>query len=645
MSDFTLSLRQRKLIHHLQFQKNYTTGEQLAEHLHVSARTIRNEVTAINQLLDGFGVRIASKRSLGYLLEAESLEDLKQLSLGSDSFLSRDERVRYIAFQLCLSDVPLDLYDLEDEMYISRTTLEHDLDALRKTYILPHPHISFQRHKNHISFEKDERKRRIILNRLFTENWNYHSRGNAYYQYQYLDEQVVNTIMKEISLYMTRYSIQLEDINMVTLDLAISIMYYRISSGHILTAPGSTSYQDSTCIHAADELLDSLEQKLGCQFPKAERLDIYLLISCGKMIDASKLNFGTVELFFEPDVIAFTNAYIQLLFDTYCIDFSDNEDFYITILQYVRYLKLPLHYFNMVSTHSDITRSKFLIEFEMAFAIQPMALEFYGSYLDYTELLYLAFCISGALTYANRIAPKLKTIIMCHLNLPAAWNLKHKILGRFEDYIDCKSLLPVYEKDNYDFSRIDLVITTADKEITEEPTCKTLVTSPFFTTIDQENLENHISRTHINRLYAANVPPMEQLFREAFWHERIQVDSPFSLIEFLAADFIQNGYVSADYLTSILRRESIMTFAFQPSIVLVYSVTPSSRTCLSIATLEHRIKWNTYKIRTVIMAAIKPKDATLIFRLINELYDPSLNPEEARFLKTREELVTYFNLL
>ena len=46
----------------------------------------------------------------------------------------------------------------------------------------------------------------------------------------------------------------------------------------------------------------------------------------------------------------------------------------------------------------------------------------------------------------------------------------------------------------------------------------------------------------------------------------------------------------------------------------------TSKTCLSIATLDHRIKWNSYKIRTVIMAAIRPEDITIVFRLINELY-------------------------
>ena len=139
-------------------------------------------------------------------------------------------------------------------MYISRTTLEHDLHALRHNYILPEPHIKFFRQKNNISFEADERKRRVILNRLFTDNWNYNARGNAYYHYQYLDERIVNLIMKETNYYMDSFCIMMEDINMVILNLMIAIAYYRIINGHELISPCEQICPDLKVIQATDAL-------------------------------------------------------------------------------------------------------------------------------------------------------------------------------------------------------------------------------------------------------------------------------------------------------------------------------------------------------------------------------------------------------
>lgn len=45
-----------------------------------------------------------------------------------------------------------------------------------------------------------------------------------------MDERIVNQIIHEVNFYMTKYNIMMEDVNMVTLDLAIAIMYYRITA-------------------------------------------------------------------------------------------------------------------------------------------------------------------------------------------------------------------------------------------------------------------------------------------------------------------------------------------------------------------------------------------------------------------------------
>lgn len=642
MEKYVLSLRKRKLLDYLKNSKEYVTSSTLAEYLQVSARTIRNDINEINENLQSFGIQILSKPSVGYLLFCENESSLKKLNQVSSNFLSREDRIRHIAFTLCFSDIPVDLYDLEDEMFISRTTLENDLIAFRKKYVLPEPHIKFFRHKNRISFEQEERKRRIILNLLFSENWNYNDQGNLYYEYQYIDETVIGIITAEIRLCMQQYNIIMDDINIVMIVLAIAIAYSRIKSGHSLTDENPIPVNDNTIIHAVNDLLNILEEKLDCNYSNLERSDLYLHVYCSRLLDASKLNFGTIDNYFNPSTIEFANSYLRKIKDTYSIDFSDDEDFYITLLQYLRYLTLPLHFLNSTGTHTDGTRSKMLIEYEIAFLIQDLALQYTGNYLDYSELMYLAFCISGAMEARYRNSPKLKTVIMCHMNLPATWNLKQRILNNFNDSIDLIALLPVYMKDNYDFSKIDLVITTANKHITSESNCDTLLISSFFPEKDQQDLRALIFHKHLNRLYNSELPSIRQLFENAFWHEKIDTAEPFSIIESLSMDFISKEYVSYDYLHQVLRREAIMTFAFQPSIVLLYSLVPSNHTCLSIATLNHRIKWNSYKIRTVIMAAIAPEHTTLIFRLFNELFYGPYNINDTRFLKTKQELITFF---
>lgn len=645
MEPLNLSLRQRKILNFLQQKTSYTTGEELANYLQVSSRTIRNDVQVINETLQNKGIRIIAKRRWGYALEADDRDLLVKLNQSTNSFLSREDRIRYILFRLCLSDDPVNLYDLEDEMFISRTTLEHDLLFLRKKYFLAQPaqpYIKLSRHKNTIFLEPTERKRRMLMTRLFVENWNYNKRGNTFYQYQYLDENIVDLVIQEINKAMSQYKILMEDINMVTLDLWVSIAYYRISSGYELSSPMTVKFHDEISIHAADTLLDSLEKKLDCIFSPIERSDIYTLISCSRLLNPNKLTFSSIKNYFSAELLNFTDRYIKHIEEQYRLDFSNNEDFYITILQLLRYLALPIHNFNFPDIQPHALYSQMLIELEIAFSIQPFALDAYGYYLDNVELLYLAFCISGALNHQNRTSKKIQTVIMCHLNLPASWNLKHQILSSYHDFIELKALLPLYVKDTYDFSKTDLIISTANKVISVGLDKKTLVISPLLTSADRAKIDQFIKIKQIFQLYQTAFPSLLALMERANWHEKLTEDSLLPVLEILNQDLLKQGCITEQFLENILRRESILTFAIQPSIVLVYSLESSLKTQLSIATFDHRLKWNGYKIRTLIMASISPNETTLIFKLINELFYGSIQPENTRFFKTKEEWYEYF---
>lgn len=143
MHNILLSLRQRKILQSLKYKTEYVTGKELANELNVSSRTIRNDINEINNLLKESGIVIESKRSVGYLLQTENSAELAHILKINASFLSRDDRIRYILYRLCVEEDPINLYDLEDEMFISSTTLDIDIQTLNKNYILEYPFIKF----------------------------------------------------------------------------------------------------------------------------------------------------------------------------------------------------------------------------------------------------------------------------------------------------------------------------------------------------------------------------------------------------------------------------------------------------------------------------------------------------------------------
>lgn len=653
MDSLHLSLRHKKLLNFLQSQTDYISGTELARYLHVSPRTVRSDISEINKALAGDGICIHAQKRRGYHLDVENPHALAQLKQLGNTFLTKEDRIRYLAFTLCLSDIPVNIYDLEDEMYVSHTTLEHDIHLLKVKYVLAPPYIALIQKKGFLEFEADERKRRAILNHLFHEDWNYNTRDNAYYSYEFLDHEQIELISKKVDDYLNKYSVILEDTDLVSLNLAIAIMHRRSLSGHALDAAGapdgvfdagaaSCATPADSAGRAVDELLDDLERSLNFHIAPTERAEIYDRTVNTQLLDANQLTFATVGRYFSEKTIRMADRYLQRLQKQFDLDLTKDEDFYITLLQLLRYLQLPYHSFNTFQINPDMARNQLMIEFEIAEAFQEIALETLGYYLNHTELMYLAFTISGALEYLHQLSrTKFRTAICCHLNLAATWALKRKVLAGFDKFLDVVALLPVNSKQIFDFDTVDLVLTTVKKSITDCPNTQVLYISPFMAPADDSKIENYIARKRLEQLYAPTLPSMDSLLTEAFWHEQMAETDKLAIFNMLISDFISNGYVREDFHKDVLRRESISTFAIQPGMVLMYSLKPSERTVLSVATLEHRITWNSYKIRTVIMAAFRPQDATAVFMLMNRIYG---NYDDATVsqLKTKREIVDYF---
>ncbi len=641
MESWNLSLRQRKLLYIMQNQTSFITSTDLARQLQVSPRTIRSDISEINEKLEPFHTRIFSEKSKGYFFHSENPDILLKLNNIDNAFFTKEDRVRYLAFQLCLSDIPINIYDLEDEMFVSHTTLEHDLNELREKYVQAPPYIRLTQVRDELALEDDERKRRSMLNKLFHEDWNYNTRGNAYYGYQFLDEQVMSCVSQVVTHYLNLYSIRLEDPNRVMLDLAIAIMYLRVQSGHLVT-PKAAASTDMAAWQAAMDIMDALQQKLNIRFPEAERVEIYTKIAGARLMDAQQLSFSTIGHYFDYETIQMANEYIRYLQDYDQIDVSDDEDFYITLLQYLRYLQMPEHIFNTQET-TDLVRAQLYMESELAWQFQPIAKKHLGRMLASAELLYLALCISGALEYIyqNRPETKIRTVICCHLNLPAIWALKRKLLGSFGSYLNVTELLGINEKDTYDFSETELILTTARKRIPAPGPADVLYISPFLNVQDHNRIEDYITGKRIWRLIAPGLPPLSALLDSACWHEGITAAEPDALVALMCGDLIKDSLARRDFLEAIRQREHIASFVCQPGIAFVYGNVSDSPTRLSIATLKHHIVWNSYKIRVVIAAAISSREATLVFLLLDRIYRSHNLNETAKGIHTKDDVYSY----
>lgn len=321
------------------------------------------------------------------------------------------------------------------------------------------------------------------------------------------------------------------------------------------------------------------------------------------------------------------DEYIDLLREFYHLDFSADDDFYITLLQYIRYILAPVHRFS-TQENPSVSKSHLITEIELAWAFQSISLKYTGNYLNEEELLHLAYCISGALEFHFDLHPeyKLNTVICCHEHLSVAWSIKRKLLGAFEKYLKVTALIPVNLAKTYNFSDTDLVLLTVHKKINDSVLGKIIEISPYLSPNDIRKLETFLQSKKISFLYRG-MASVFSFLETAYWHEDLKFENIFSAIEALGSEFISRGIAGTEYLSALLQRESLCSNAYSSGLLFQSAMTPAKKTQLSFTVLPQRLNWKNHKIRVIVTAAFTAADRMLIFKLkhffhrLNRQYD------------------------
>lgn len=640
MDKLSLNLRQRKLLYMLQDQTEYTTGQFLAKELNVSPRTIRNDIVEINDALKPFHAEIFSERSKGYLFRANNKEEIRQLNRIDTAFLTKEDRIRYLAFLLCLAETPINLFDLEDEIFISHTTLINDVAQLKRMYGRNFPYIKLINEKNEIYFEKDELKIRKLLLILFHADWDYNRAGNAYYGYEFLDRSVIAYIMKTVPEILQTFKIRMEDPALVALELMLAIVYHRALTGHLLLDFVPAVRPDRLSCDAAEALFQSIEEHFSTWFPDEEKLFVKDFIRSFQLPETLPAHKRTPENFraYDPVSFALCQNIIAAIYRTFSLDLSEDMDFFMTMQIYFVLLKRDGIIFN-TQGNKDYAKEMLSTELEIAYCIQPLAQEYIGRYMNEQELLQLAQCISGAFEYQFAIHPekKLKALICSHTNMPSTWALKTKVLSAFSNYLDITGLIPVSERYAHRLDRLDVILTTVNKTVSE--TTDTLKISPLMTSSDYTTISEYIRDKRMEILCRHTQKDCIALLKNASWHYDFEAKDILSVLGSIRNDFVYNMYAPDVYMMDILRRESVCSFATRPGIIFVHSLIPAAETRLSVTILKHRLVWNGYKVRLVIAGLFSPSDMNLIFQIKSLVAQTDIGFDTLVQCRTKEDVL------
>lgn len=631
-----LSMRQNKIIHILRNSKTHITSEEISKALNVSSKTVRQDISNINDSLATQGICIDSVKGKGFILHADDQEALNRLYKDNWGLLGRVDRVFYLAIRLCTASGSVNYYDLEDEMAISSSTLSGDIAAFKTRFVNGVPFIKLNMAKNEIQLEDDERKRRFIMVKLLCDNWDYNSTGNVLFESDFIDAEVYNISHSVAGRILYEHGVNMDDYSLVFINLYLAVAYRRLQAGHVLNVSIPEISFPPEIPEACAEFFTVLGEKLDYHFPAVEILETVFMIYEIRLHHKDDFRARVLPEKYH----AMAQQFIDRVYDVYGLDLNDDEDFKERLISFMSQLYRQMRDLVVRDTPENIKQHLFA-EFNVALLIYQIAEKDFT--LTEDELLYLSWAISGAFFnyFKNHPEARFNTVVISHMSVHSMWSLKNALIDQFGGYLNINEVIPVNQKDYYDFSGTELILSTIDIPIGGF-SGRMLTVSPYLSREDSHNIVDLIRTMKIERLYPKKIITVSELLEDAFVHECMDFPEPYSLIDYMCQDFIEEDIFTLEQLARIQRRERITSFAVNPALTLLYSIIPGTRTKMSVMTLDHPLTWNKFKIRVIFMMSFAKEDANELFYLQSILFHRRYDPDILKNIKTIEELKDYY---
>ncbi len=155
------------LIEHERYDQPCTLA-MLTKQFNVSERTLRYDLDNISGHLIEQGFKSLGYDEQGNIRLNNSIKDVERVVSKQDYYsmkLSREERANVIAYMIAEIDIPLTMQNLADSLYVSRSTILHDMSVVKD--VLQKFNLKLESSKRGLLVVGRESDRRILLLNLF----------------------------------------------------------------------------------------------------------------------------------------------------------------------------------------------------------------------------------------------------------------------------------------------------------------------------------------------------------------------------------------------------------------------------------------------------------------------------------------------
>lgn len=526
--------REKKILSILNAKHGIVNGKELSTKIGVSERTIRSDISHINSELDSAGIHIQAVHGKGYTILVKDRAALLMIFSEDENIITKEDRITALLLKLLRHDDWYDLGILEDEMYVSNTTLEKDIKVLNKTIFEQHPYLKVERKLNCIKLEDDERKKRDLLTRFYAKNWDYDSKEGIVLKQDEFGEDLLREIQSFVKDTLLASGTHLDDFAFIYLTLAIAVMLFRVKEGH------GINWDDSDVVIDEDikVVLDNLSQTQGISLTEGEycylsQIKRQLVFLCLKTYSKNFVLNNTDIRCHE-----IVNNLLDDLLRKYGIDFTEDDKLFVDLTRHVQALVSGIvapHLQNHVL--GDELRKKNPFLGDIAHYMRGCLSEKCEIALGIEEEDYLLpfIMLAEEARYKKKRGVGIPTSVISHYNESMTHYLMEKLERHYGGVLKLDGPYAMYNKEQINRDETRLVLTTVKldgfRKYFKTPI---LTVSPLIDGNDQAGIDLYLTSLKYSYLYQVPQYQMEKYFRKSLCYrlpDKSNLTSAFNYIE------------------------------------------------------------------------------------------------------------------
>ncbi len=615
--------RQQQIIEMLKSSDKKITGKSIALSLNVSKKTIQNDIKMINT-----SEKLIDSTNRGYSMINSN--KTPRLIKPEHSF-SQEHR---LIERLLESNIPINLFDLSDELYISDSTLNRQLQKIKK--LTAKFNLLLIKRSNYVSLTGTEIDKRKLLSRLISDELFNDDTTDKNKLYESIKSIVTNSISK--------YDFFTTENYLKTICVNIFVSINRIKMGDYVNK--LSNYTD---------LKQTIEYKIA--------QDINYSLHDAKILDSnqdddlyiSSLIYGFVKpklndnAYKEVNIDKNLEKQIEIVLNNVFSSFLIKVDIADVLVPFTLHVEALVKRAN--AAINDVPpMSKGMLKnikdsspfiYEVAIKVAQKLSNIFNIKVSENEIGLISLHI-GYLLNKVESSNKVKVIFINNQYGKTIESLKKQLLSNYSSLIDISTVESSQELETV-IPQIDLVISTQPINLIG---IDTVLISPFLSINDHVKIDEAIHKAMNKKQQFRERQHLASYFQDNLFQSIKESASKIEVINSMSKKIIDMGITGNNFTSSIIDREKASSTCFFNSFAIPHATNiAAKKTVFSVLISEKGIKWDDHIIHLVIMTAINHDDWKNFVPVYNGLVKSLSNPDTRNKLIKCKSLENFLNIL